>query len=327
MATRKPQDPKRDARLPGEAELERVYRAAGSTQPPPALDAAILAEAQRAVAKPATPKPFHLRWAAPLSTAAVVVLAVGVTLFMTQEGALNHRTELDTPNEYALAPAPATPPATDTATRELRDIAGPAKAKRTVPEPVAPAVQAPVAESAGSMPAETMKKSAAPPAARAPASGHAMETEQAGAVREEKTRVRSATTGMTDMRAPAADVIGVRASGAPGAYQFNVTIKSPDTGCKQYADWWEVVSEDGQLLYRRVLLHSHVDEQPFTRSGGPVPVQADTVVWIRAHMNNTGYGSMAFKGSVKAGFKPAMSGAGFAAGLAKQQPLPEGCDF
>ncbi len=129
------------------------------------------------------------------------------------------------------------------------------------------------------------------------------------------------------MRAPAADVIGVRASGTPGAYQFNVTIKSPDTGCQQYADWWEVVSEDGQLLYRRVLLHSHVGEQPFTRSGGPVPVQPDTVIWIRAHMNNTGYGSMAFKGSVKAGFKPAMSEVGFAAGLAKQRPLPEGCDF
>ena len=85
------------------------------------------------------------------------------------------------------------------------------------------------------------------------------------------------------MSAPAADVIGVQVSGAPGAYQFNVTIKSPDTGCQQYADWWEVVSEDGRLLYRRVLLHSHVDEQPFTRSGGPVPIQADTVVWVRAH--------------------------------------------
>lgn len=100
-----------------------------------------------------------------------------------------------------------------------------------------------------------------------------------------------------------ADVIAVQASGQPGAYQLNVTVKSPDTGCKQYTDWWEVVSTDGKLLYRRVLLHSHVDEQPFTRSGGPVPIQADTVVWVRAHMNTGGYGGMAFNGSVTTGFK------------------------
>jgi hypothetical protein len=124
-----------------------------------------------------------------------------------------------------------------------------------------------------------------------------------------------------------ADVIAVQASGQPGAYQFNVGIRSQDLGCKQYADWWEVVSTDGKLLYRRVLLHSHVDEQPFTRSGGPVPIQPDTVVWVRAHMNPGGYGGTAFKGSVKTGFKQAMPDAGFAAGLAKQAPLPDGCDF
>jgi hypothetical protein len=87
------------------------------------------------------------------------------------------------------------------------------------------------------------------------------------------------------------------------------------------------VSTDGKLLYRRVLLHSHVDEQPFTRSGGPVPIQADTLVWVRAHMNTSGYGGVAFKGSVKAGFKQAVPDAEFAAGLAKQPPLPDGCDF
>jgi len=124
-----------------------------------------------------------------------------------------------------------------------------------------------------------------------------------------------------------ADVIAVQTSGQPGAYQFNVGIRSPDKGFAQYADWWEVASTDGKLLYRRVLLHSHVDEQPFTRSGSPVPIQPDTVVWVRAHMNSGGYGGAALKGSVKAGFKPAVPGAGFANDLAKQAPLPDGCDF
>jgi hypothetical protein len=124
-----------------------------------------------------------------------------------------------------------------------------------------------------------------------------------------------------------ADVIAVQVSGEPGAYQFNVGILSPDKGCAQFADWWEVVSKDGKLLYRRVLLHSHVDEQPFTRSGGPVPIQPDTVVWVRAHMNTVGYGGIAFMGSLKTGFIQAKPDAGFAADLAKQAPLPDGCDF
>ena len=116
-------------------------------------------------------------------------------------------------------------------------------------------------------------------------------------------------------------------NGSPGRYDFNVTVKSPDTGCQQYADWWEVLSADGKLLYRRVLFHSHVGEQPFTRSGGPVPIQPDTVVWVRAHMNTTGYGGAALKGSLKTGFSPMALDAEFAARVAKQSPLPDGCAF
>jgi hypothetical protein len=324
MATRKPQDPKRDARLPGEAELARVYRAGGSDQPPPALDAAILAEAQRAVARPARPKPFHLRWAVPLSTAAVVVLAVSTLLLMTKEGALNHRTELEAPNEYGMAPA--SPPVADTAISELHESSEPLRARRAAPEPAPlPAEETAAGQPAKPAPAELKKKAEAPPVAvEIEALNRAISADIA---REEKARTRSTAGGPATMSTPVAIVIGIQVSGAPGAYQFNVTVKSPDTGCKQYADWWEVVSEDGKLLYRRVLLHSHVDEQPFTRSGGPVPIQPDTVVWVRAHMNAGGYGGAALNGSVKAGFKPDMHEGGFAAGLAKQSPLPQGCDF
>lgn len=126
---------------------------------------------------------------------------------------------------------------------------------------------------------------------------------------------------------PYAGVTAVTVSGEPGAYQFSVTVASPDTGCEQYADWWEVLSEDGRLLYRRVLLHSHVDEQPFTRSGGPVPVTADTVVVVRAHMSNGGYGGAAFTGSVDRGFEAVEPGAGFAPDVEALPPQPEGCAF
>lgn len=124
----------------------------------------------------------------------------------------------------------------------------------------------------------------------------------------------------------AADVIGVQAAGTDGAYTFSVEVESPDTGCDRYADWWEITDEAGALLYRRILAHSHVDEQPFTRSGGPVPVNGDETVWIRAHLNTGGYGR-AQTGRVQDGFREASPPDGFGASLESTPPLPAGCAF
>lgn len=124
-----------------------------------------------------------------------------------------------------------------------------------------------------------------------------------------------------------ADVNKVTVSGAAENYTFSVTLKSPDTGCDQYANWWEVISPDGDLIYRRILAHSHVNEQPFTRSGGPVGISDGQEVIIRAHMNNTGYGGRAMKGSVAIGFKPIVLDADFAIDLEKAEPLPSDCAF
>lgn len=124
-----------------------------------------------------------------------------------------------------------------------------------------------------------------------------------------------------------ADVTNVEIEGIPGNYTFQVTIKSPDTGCEQYADWWEVVSTDGVLIYRRILAHSHVTEQPFTRPGGNVNISRDQVVIVRAHMNNTGYGGKVMVGSVKYGFEQKLHEPGFAKSVEKQDPLPDGCAF
>ncbi|MBC8281473.1 MAG: hypothetical protein H8E48_11840 [Chloroflexi bacterium] len=124
-----------------------------------------------------------------------------------------------------------------------------------------------------------------------------------------------------------ADVIEVSVSGTPGDYSVSVTVKSPDIGCQSYADWWEVISEGGELLTRRVLLHSHVDEQPFTRSGGPLTVQPDETVIVRAHMSDTGYGGAVMRGTVEGGFSPASTSPGFASGLETQAPIPTNCAF
>ncbi|MFB6286013.1 MAG: discoidin domain-containing protein [Candidatus Bipolaricaulia bacterium] len=125
----------------------------------------------------------------------------------------------------------------------------------------------------------------------------------------------------------AADVVDVSTRGEPGDYTFEVTVKSPDTGCDQYADWWEVLSTDGELLHRRILAHSHVNEQPFTRSGGPVAIDADETVIVRAHMNPTGYGGQAMRGSVDEGFQTAELPADFAADVEDEEPQPSGCAF
>lgn len=141
-----------------------------------------------------------------------------------------------------------------------------------------------------------------------------------------------ATATNTPVAAPetavnVADVTAVTVSGSAGSYTFAVEIESPDLGCEQYADWWEVLSTDGELLYRRVLLHSHVNEQPFIRAGGPVEIEADTPIWVRAHMHPGGYGGKAWQGSVASGFTPAALAADFAAELAQADPLPQNCIF
>ena len=122
-------------------------------------------------------------------------------------------------------------------------------------------------------------------------------------------------------------VTAIAVSGEENQYNFSITIESDDTGCDQYADWWEIIDFDGNLLFRRILTHSHVNEQPFTRSGGPVSLTASNTVYVRAHMNNSGYGIKAFEGSVADGFKAIDLSANFAKDLEKAQPLPESCAF
>lgn len=144
---------------------------------------------------------------------------------------------------------------------------------------------------------------------------------------KEKTIAVEEEIVMQEVGSVSAEVSDVSVSGEENEYSFSVTIKSPDTGCDQYADWWEVFDTNGGLIYRRILAHSHVNEQPFTRSGGPVEISKDSEVYIRVHMNNSGYSNKVFKGSVENGFVPEDLDIGFAKELEEVSPLPEGCDF
>lgn len=124
-----------------------------------------------------------------------------------------------------------------------------------------------------------------------------------------------------------AAVTDVKVTGSAGSYSFNVTLSSPDTGCDQYADWWEVFRTDGSLVYRRILAHSHVNEQPFSRSGSNIDLQPEDSVYVRGHMNNLGYGTQVFSGTIQQGLNSSTVDKEFFAELADQEPLPDTCDF
>ncbi len=134
----------------------------------------------------------------------------------------------------------------------------------------------------------------------------------------------SGDTGSTEALA-GADVEAISVTGEPETWDFAVTLLSDDVDCSHYADWWEVVGEDGVLLFRRILNHSHADEQPFTRDGGPVTILGDQTVWVRGHQNDRGYGGKAMTGSVDGGFAQAAWPDGLGDGLETQEPLPEDC--
>jgi hypothetical protein len=70
---------------------------------------------------------------------------------------------------------------------------------------------------------------------------------------------------------------------AQETYHFNVTLKHADTGWDHYANQWQVLTPEQQVLGTRTLFHPHVNEQPFTRSLGGVKVPANvTTIIIQA---------------------------------------------
>jgi hypothetical protein len=94
-----------------------------------------------------------------------------------------------------------------------------------------------------------------------------------------------------------ADVVDVKARrNAAGSYDFDVTVKSVDKGWEHYADAFEVLAPDGTILGRRVLLHPHETEQPFTRElhGVKVPPGV-THVTVRARHKPKGYDGEAMR--------------------------------
>jgi hypothetical protein len=115
-------------------EITKRYREMAREEPGAAMDAAILAASRRAL-RPSLSR----RWGAPVSIAAVLVLAFGLTLEMRHE---EPGIESSVPSRRAPAAEPPAAPAAAPAAAEPQSAAPVAKDSYSVaPKPVAPSVE------------------------------------------------------------------------------------------------------------------------------------------------------------------------------------------
>jgi len=78
--------------------------------------------------------------------------------------------------------------------------------------------------------------------------------------------------------------------------RVDVTLEHNDTGWEHYADSWRIVTETGEEIGKRVLLHPHVNEQPFTRSLNDVSIpEGVETLWIEAHDSVHGISNNKFR--------------------------------
>jgi hypothetical protein len=84
-------------------------------------------------------------------------------------------------------------------------------------------------------------------------------------------------------------------------YRFDVTLLHDDDGeAPSYADRWQVWDDEGNMLGERVLTHSH-STQPFTRSATIDIPESITVVLVRGHDMEHGYGGQSMRVNLESG--------------------------
>ncbi len=94
------------------------------------------------------------------------------------------------------------------------------------------------------------------------------------------------------VQAGEADVVGVAVQQAgDGTYRFDASVRHADEGWEHYADAFQIIGPGDTVLGTRILVHPHVNEQPFTRSlaGVKIPDGLTSVV-VRARDKVHGLG-------------------------------------
>jgi hypothetical protein len=79
------------------------------------------------------------------------------------------------------------------------------------------------------------------------------------------------------------------------SYRFDVTLQHDDEGeAPHYADWWQVEDLEALVLGKRILTHSHGNE-PFTRSETITIPENISIVNVRGHDMDHGFGGQAIR--------------------------------
>jgi len=81
-----------------------------------------------------------------------------------------------------------------------------------------------------------------------------------------------------------------------GTFRVDASVRHPDTGWEHYANNFQILDGAGNVLATRVLVHPHVNEQPFTRSQGGINIPTNIKqVFVRAKCSVDGDGVQLFK--------------------------------
>lgn len=98
------------------------------------------------------------------------------------------------------------------------------------------------------------------------------------------------------------DVIKVDVNERSQGWVISATISSLYDTPKRYADAFRVVTDDGEELGVRVLLHDHAYEQPFTRSLTGVKIPAGIkVIWVQGRDKSFGWGGQVVRYELTSG--------------------------
>lgn len=277
-------------------DIARLYRRAAIELPPSRLDATVVQAARTAI-KPraAARSPFSSTWTVPTSLAAVLVLSVALVLSISHERTIQ-------PPETLSAP-PAALSATAPGEMGARDETQPTAAHAPEPPapPVAPQDTAPTSRSIEPVAPDRHK---AAPLRRSAAPSRAEDNVFEALKPFSKTvPAQQAPVSAASPLDSYADIVSVQTKGGAGAYTFLVKLEGVGIDSGQDVDRWEVLSEDGRLLYRGALSPDDIKERSFASAGGPVPIGADTSVWVLAHTSSAGYAPVGFKGAPRTGFR------------------------
>lgn len=92
------------------------------------------------------------------------------------------------------------------------------------------------------------------------------------------------------------EVLDVQVEKMGMLWSIHVTLQHGDTGWDHYADAWEVLDANGNVLATRTLHHPHVEEQPFTRSLHSLVLPDGTrEIGVRAHCSVANWSSQVTK--------------------------------